>query len=76
MGYLLLPSSNLLLCVSVGKDFHGCHRLNCKQNAGQSNRSAYYLVQYALEQELKRLGLSLSVVDHDREMRQRFSHLS
>ena len=55
-------------------DFHGYHRLNCKQNAGRANRAAHDLVQLALKKELQRLNLS--VVDNDHEMRQRFAHLS
>ena len=55
-------------------DFHGYHRLNCKQNAGRANRAAHDLVQLALKKELQRLNLS--VVDNDHELRQRFAHLS
>ncbi len=55
-------------------DYHGYHRLNCKQNAGRANRAAHDLVQLALKKELQRLNLS--VVDNDHELRQRFAHLS
>jgi hypothetical protein len=55
-------------------DFHGYHRLNCKQNAGRANRAAHDLVQLALKKEFQRLGLR--VVDNDNEMRKQYAHLS
>ena len=69
----LLASSPVCPC---GKrhDFHGYHRLNCKQNAGRANRAAHDLVQLAVKKEFQRLGLP--VVDNDNEMRRRFAHLS
>ena len=69
----LLESSSVCPC-GQNHDFHGYHRLNCKQNAGRANRAAHDLVQLALKKEFQRLGLS--VVDNDNEMRRRYAHLS
>jgi hypothetical protein len=68
-----LESSSVCPC-GQNHDFHGYHRLNCKQNAGRANRAAHDLVQLALKKEFQRLGLS--VVDNDNEMRRRYAHLS
>jgi hypothetical protein len=69
----ILDSSHVCLC-GQNQDFHGYHRLNCKQNAGQANRASHDLVQLALKKEFQRLDLR--VVDNDNEMRKHFSHLS
>ena len=69
----LLATSPVCPC-GKNHDFHGYHRLNCKQNAGRANRAAHDLVQLAVKKEFQRLGLP--VVDNDNEMRRKFSHLS
>ncbi len=69
----ILDSSFVCPCVQI-QDFHGYHRLNCKQNAGRANRAAHDLVQLALKKKLQRLDLR--VVDNDNEMCKQFSHLS
>jgi hypothetical protein len=70
---ILEHSSSACPC-GMQHDFHGYHRLNCKQNSGRANRAAHDLVQLALKKELQRLNHS--VVDNDHELRQRFAHLS
>jgi hypothetical protein len=69
----LSDSVNVCPCGQTD-DFHGYHRLNCKQNDGRANRAAHDLVQLALKGEFQRLNIQ--VVDNDREMRQRYAHLS
>ena len=69
-----LPDSASVCPCGQHHDFHGYHRLNCKQNAGRANRAAHDLVQLALKKEFQRLNIQ--VVDNDREMRQRYAHLS
>jgi hypothetical protein len=69
----LLDSATMCPC-GQNHDFHGYHRLNCKQNAGRANRAAHDLVQLALKKEFQRLNIQ--IVDNDHEMRQRYAHLS
>jgi hypothetical protein len=69
----MLDSSHVCPC-GQNQDFHGYHRLNCKQNEGRANRAAHDLVQLALKNELQRQDLR--VVDNNIEMRRQFSHLS
>ncbi len=68
----LLESSSVCLC-GQNHDFHGYHRLNCKQNAERANRAAHDLVQLALKKEFQLLGLN--VVDNDNEMCRRYDHV-
>ncbi len=53
----LQESSSVCPC-GQNHDFHGYHRLNCKQNAEKANRAAHDLVQLALKKEFQRLGLN------------------
>ena len=69
-----LPDSATVCPCGQHHDFHGYHRLNCKQNAGRANRAAHDLVQLALKKEFQRLNIQ--VVNNDREMRQQYAHFS
>ena len=55
-------------------DFHGYHRLNCKENKGRANLAARDVVAQALKRECQRLGINF--VDHDHEMHTRYGHLT
>ncbi len=78
MACLFLPSSNLLLCGPVDKVkiFMAIIGLTVSKMLGEPTDPLTTLssrLQRALKQELQR---GINVVDHDHDVRQRFSHLS
>ncbi len=72
LPFLSLMESSPVCPCGQNHDFHGYHKLNCKQNAGRANRAAHDLVQLALTREFQRP--CLRVVDNDNEMRKKYAH--